>query len=185
VSTAAKGLVADLIMAYENAGSAALERLRVHWHSATIPRVFVWQATDLTGDGRDELIAVWNGGVENPGLAQVAALAVNGNQLTQLFDRRFSTRDESYAAIVIEGAIDLTNDDRVDVVLRDRPTGRVWVLSVAEAGVALLDVPERCDGSLVARDVAGDGRAEIVRDGCKAPGRVSYGWDGLAFVLLP
>jgi hypothetical protein len=182
---AAKGVVAELIAAYEHEGPAALEQLKTHWRNAPIPRAFAWQAADLTGDGRDELIAVWNGGTANPGLAQVAALVVDEGRPAQLFERRLSSRDEGYSAVAVAATADLTGDGRADVVLRDETAGRVWVLSVAAEAIELFDVPERCRGGLVARDADGDGRAEIVRDGCDTLGRVSYGWDGRAFVRLP
>lgn len=182
-----KGPMAELIAGYEVGGSDALEQLKTHWRSARVPRVFDWSAADLTGDGHDELIAVWNGGAANPGLAQVAALTVAGGQMAPLFESHLATRDEGYATVTIEDAVDLTGDGRVDIVLRDAPTGRVWVLTSQsdEDEVVLHDVPQRCRGSLIARDTDGDRQVEIVRDGCDASGRVSYGWNGQAFVLFP
>jgi hypothetical protein len=64
----------------------------------------------------------------------------------------------------------------------------IWRVRSCEAygpAIALLDVPERCLGGLIALDADGDGRLEIVRDGCPTPGRVSVGWDGRAFVHAP
>ena len=77
---------------------------------------------------------------------------------------------------------DLTGDGRADVVLRDEGTGATWVLSAASGAPALLDVPGRCGGGLVVRDMDGDGRPELIRDGCETPGRLSVVWDGAAFV---
>jgi hypothetical protein len=181
----AKGSVAELAAGFAVDGPATLEQLTTHWRGARVPLVFSWSAVDMTGDGREELIALWNGGTANAGAAQVAALEANGNQLTPLFQSYLSTRDERYAAVSIAAAADLTGDGRADVVLWDKPTGRIWVLSSQSGEVSLIDVPERCQGSLVARDANGDGRPEIVRDGCDAPGRVIYGWNDQAFVLLP
>ena len=47
---------------------------------------------------------------------------------------------------------------------------------------ALLDVPERCGGGLIVRDGDGDGRPQLIRDGCATPGRLAVVWDGVAFV---
>lgn len=80
---------------------------------------------------------------------------------------------------------DLTGDGRADVVLRDEKTGATWVLSAAGGDPALLDVPARCVGGLVVRDGDGDGRPELIRDGCDRPGRVSVVWDGATFVAMP
>lgn len=182
---AAKGPAAELMAGYATHGPAALDRLVGHWRGARVPLAFGWRPADIDGDGRDELIALWNGGTTNPGAAQVAVLAASDNQLTPLFQRYLSTRDEGYAAVSLAEAVDLTGDGQADVVLWDEPTGRVWVLSSQDGEVGLIDVPERCLGSLVARDANGDGRPEIIRDGCDAPGRVSYGWNGQGFVLFP
>lgn len=182
---AAKGPVADLIARYESQGPAALEQLRRQEFAERPPRAFDWRAADLTGDDRAELIAVWHGGPENPEAAQVAVLGTENGQFTPLFDRRLSTREEGYAEVMVEDVVDLTGDGRADILLRDRATGRVWVLAAGDEAIDLLDVPERCQGGLIARDDDADGRVAIVRDGCATPGRVSVIWESGEFVRVP
>lgn len=182
---AAKGVVADLIARYGSEGPAALDRLRLHLLNEQRPQAFNWRSADLTGDGRDELVALWRGRAADPHVARVAVLEIDGGRLEPLIDRPLSTRLEGYSEVVIEEVIDLTGDGRVDVVLRDRPTARVWVLAIGGAAPILFDVPERCNGSLVARDDDGDGRPAIVRDGCPLPGRIGVEWDGAEFSRVP
>ena len=180
----AKGPLAELIAAYETSGPAALASLRRRWQGERPARAFVWRAADLTGDAGDELIAVWSGGPDAPHLAQVAVLSVAGGTPAVLFDQRLATREAGYAAIAPAAVADLTGDGLADVVLRDGPTGATWVLSAAAGAPALLDVPGRCAGGLVVRDAGGDGRPELIRDGCETPGRLSVAWDGAAFVIM-
>jgi hypothetical protein len=181
---AAKGPVAELIARYESDGPTALDGLRLSWLGAQPPRAFAWQAADLTGDSRDELIAIWRGPAEHPEIAQLAVLAVADGRLTPLLDRRLSQRGESYSEVVIEQLADLTGDGRTDAVVRDRPAGRAWVVAAgADGALALFDLPEMCRGGLIVTD--GDGRPALVRDGCPTPGRLSVVWDGDEFVTLP
>lgn len=181
---AAKGPVADLIAAYAAEGPAALSRLRLRWFNERPQRAFTWRAADLDGGG-DELVAVWAGGATAPELSHLAALAVVDGRLAPLFERRLSAREAAHPAATIEEVTDLTGDGLADVVVRDRADGTTWVLSAATGELALFDAPERCAGGLVVRDTDGDGRPEIVRDGCATPGRVHVVWDGAAFVSLP
>ena len=55
------------------------------------------------------------------------------------------------------------------------PTGLV-----ADDAVIRLDLP--FPFVFYGREHSGDGRSEIVRDGCQTPGRVSVLWDGRSFV---
>jgi hypothetical protein len=176
---ATKGVVGELIAAYAGEGMAGLERLRLTGPAARPPRVFDWRAADLSGDGRAELIGVWGGRASDPQVAQVAALAMDGGQLTPLFEQRLSTRDATVSAVAIEAVADLTGDDRADVVLHDRPSGRAWVLADTGDGVALYDTPGLCRGGLIVVD-EGDSPA-LVRDGCPTPGRNTIRWDGMRF----
>ena len=190
----AKGPAADLLAALEANGPASLAALRLRWLSQQPARAFVWQAVDLTGDGGEEVVAVWSGGPDAPELAQVAVVSVAGGATALLFDQRLATRAEGYTAVApadVADVADLTGDGLADIVLRDEATGATWVLSAAgdrgaAAGApALWVVPGRCGGGLVVRDTDGDGRPELIRDGCETPGRLGVVWDGAAFVSEP
>ena len=190
----AKGPVADLLAALEANGPASLAALRLRWLSQQPARAFVWQAVDLTGDGGEEVVAVWSGGPDAPELAQVAVVSMASGATALLFDQRLATRAEGYTAVApadVADVADLTGDGLADIVLRDEATGVTWVLSAAgdrgaAAGApALWVVPGRCGGGLVVRDTDGDGRPELIRDGCETPGRPGVVWDGAAFVSEP
>lgn len=182
----AKGPLAELLAAYETRGPAALGLLQRQWAGGQPARAFAWRVADLNGDGTAELVVVWSGGPRAPELTEVAVLAVGEGQTpVVLLDRCLSTRAAGYAAVSPAEVADLTGDGRADVVLRDEKTGATWVLSAAGGDPALLDVPARCVGGLVVRDGDGDGRPELIRDGCDRPGRVSVVWDGATFVAMP
>jgi hypothetical protein len=131
------------------------------------------------------VIAVWSGGPDAPELAQVTVVSGAEGTPAVLLDQRLATRAEGYAAVAPVEVADLTGDGRADVVLRDAATGVTWVLSAAGGAPALLAVPGRCAGGLVVRDTDGDGRPELIRDGCETPGRLGVVWDGAAFVPTP
>lgn len=185
VAPAAKGPLAELIDRYGHEGAGALDRLRLSWLAANPPRAFFWRSVELTGDGRNELVAVWHGRPANPEIAQLVVLAEEAGRLVPLFDRRLSTREAIYVEPVIESTADLTGDGRSDVLLRDRPTGRLWVLLAQDGALDLVVAPEQCHGGLIVLDEDGDGLPAIIRDGCPTPGRVAVVWDGRAFVVLP
>ncbi len=192
-----KGPVADVVAALGTNGPASLASLRLRWLGERPARAFVWRAADLTGDAGEEVIAVWSGGPDATELAQVAVVSVADGTPAVLLDQRLATRAEGYAAVTLAEVADLTGDGRADVVLRDEATGVTWVLSAAaDRGAAadlgavagaplLLAVPGRCGGGLVVRDTDGDGRPELIRDGCETPGRRRVVWDGAAFVTVP
>ncbi len=125
----AKGPAADLLAALEANGPASLAALRLRWLSQQPARAFVWQAVDLTGDGGEEVVAVWSGGPDAPELAQVAVVSMAGGTTAVLFDQRLATRGEGYAAVAPADVADLTGDGLADIVLRDEATGVTWVLS--------------------------------------------------------
>ncbi len=179
VAPLAKGPVADLIAAYATRGPAVLDGLRQHWLSATPPQAFGWQAADLTGDGRDELVAIWRGPADQPQIARAAVLSTDDRRLEPLFDQGLSTREAAFSDIVMEATADLTGDGGADVVLRDRPTGHSWVLTAATGAPALHDLPGDCRGGLIVVKEAN--RSAVIRDGCDAPGRVRVAWDGQEF----
>jgi hypothetical protein len=191
--------VATLLDGVNREGSAVLAGLRGEWLSGRPQRAFEWQWLDLTGDGRDELVALWHGRPSRPELAEVAVLgsAAEGEPLRPLLHERLSTRQVPVHSIAIVEAADLTGDRRPDALLLEQDTGMLFVVAapkseeagvggvgvVGEVGesVAIYHVPETCRGSLTIRDTDGDQVAEIIRDGCDTPGRFHVVWDGESF----
>jgi hypothetical protein len=191
----AKEPVATLLEGLERGGPAALEGMRGEWLSGRPQRAFAWQWLDLTGDGRDEVLAFWYGRPSRPELAEVAVLgpAAGGQSLSVLLHESLSTRQLPVHSIAIVERVDLTGDRRPDVLLLEQNTGRLFVVAAPEPGeaavgevgegVAIYRVPETCKGSLTVRDTDADSVAEIIRDGCDTPGRLIVVWDGKSFTI--
>jgi hypothetical protein len=190
VDAPVKEPVATLLDEVNREGSAVLEGLRGEWLGGRPQRAFEWQWLDLTGDGRDELLALWYGRPSRPELAEVAVLgsAAAGQPLRLLLHERLSTRQLPVHSIAVAERADLTGDRRPDALLIEQSTGRLFVVTAAEAdeaaiagSIILVNVPEMCRGSLAVRDTDGDGVAEIIRDGCDSPDRLHVVWDGESF----
>jgi hypothetical protein len=184
--------VRTLLDGLERGGAAVLPALRGEWLSGRPPRAFLWQTLDLTGDGTDEMVALWFGQPAHPELAEVAVLALASGGQEQVGQRvllhaPLSTRQMPVGEVLVAETADLTGDRRPDLLLHDPQTGRLFVLAApqlaaeAEPGVALYPIAEACHGSLVVRDSNNDGLAEIIRDGCATPGRLHTVWDGESF----
>jgi hypothetical protein len=177
----AKGVTIDLINALNQSGTDVLPQLASRWHSQTPRRAAVWEWIDVDGNGRTELIMLWYGGADHPELAQLAVLAADeAGQMSLLYSENLSTRSEPVAEISIAAAADLTNDAVPDILLQD-DSGQLSVVTTAPGSLSRLPVPERCQGGLIVLDVDGNGRTDIVRDGCETKGRVVMGWNGREF----
>jgi hypothetical protein len=90
-------------------------------------------------------------------------------------------RQEENGSPLLQAIGDVTGDEVADVVLLLPASGRLMVASQADDDWKLYDVPGWCQGSLILRDVSGDGVLDIVRDGCGDSGRRAAGWQGVGF----
>lgn len=181
-SPAAKGHVRELVEMLELWGPYVLNRMRGEWLNQRPARAADWRWLDLTGDGRDELVLLWHGGPDYPQLAQVVVLAPSEDaQMALLLDERLSTRRQSWARVNFLEMADLTGDRLVDIVFADAENGRVLVLTAAAGQPALYAVGPDCNGRTAVMDGDGDGRLDVVRDGCEAGGRVNFSWNGSEF----
>lgn len=190
---AAKEPVAGLLDGLQRRGAAVLPDLRGEWISGRPPRAFQWQWFDLTGDGRDELLAWWQGRPSRPELSELAVLGLSNDSAEWhiLLHEPLSSRQSPAAELTIVETTDLTGDGWPDVLLHDQSSNRLFVIaapqSAAEAereSAQLFPIPDACQGSLIVHDSDGNGLAEIVRDGCPAAlGRVYAAWDGQSFSL--
>lgn len=176
-SATAKGIAAELIDSVTYNGPAVLPRLQNHWRSQNPPRATEWLWLDLTGNNQPELIMFWYGSNAHPELAQLVVLAYEQEaEPTLLLDTTLSSRISPISDINIVETADLTQDGLPDILMQDNQ-GRLRVLSVVKGELVLLTVPEKCQGGLVLRAADGDGRLNIIRDGCESEGRLIVSWD--------
>ncbi|MCB9421837.1 MAG: hypothetical protein H6667_18700 [Ardenticatenaceae bacterium] len=171
----AKGVTADLIDALNQSGADSLPQLANQWRRQTPHRAAVWKWADVMGNGRSQLIILWYGGADQPGLAQLAILAADKTgQMSLLYNEHLSTRSEPVAKISIAASDDLTQDGLPDLLLQD-DTGQLSVVTTVTGSLSRLPVPERCQGGLLVQN------GQIIRDGCATAGRVIVGWNGREF----
>lgn len=183
----AKADIADLINQLNLQGSAALPAMHSRWLSQSPPRAASWQWLDLTGDGQDELLLLRHSTTQFAYLTDLTLLtpAADGT-FTLLHHQPLSSRSQPVQQPEIAATADLTQDALPDVVLRDSASGQSMVLTGHAGAIALLPLPDTCQGSLGIFDLNKDGQSEIVRDGCTVGnGRVVSQWNGSSFVVTP
>lgn len=179
---AAKADVAELMAVLNRQGRGGLAPLRTHWLSQSPARVSEWRWLDLVGNSRSQLFLLWRGAQQHPELAQAVVLDTDGRgQTSLLFDHHFSTRQESFALVEIVETADLTHDTLPDILLQDRASGQLFLITATRGQPEAIAIPQRCRGSVAALDTDQDGMLEIVRDGCGQEGRVTYQWNGRHF----
>lgn len=182
-SLAAKGHVAELIEGLEQMGPTVVSRLRNEWLNQVPGRFTEWRWLDLTGNGLEELALLWRGHPQNPELAQIVVLSIAPDSRPSLLvNERLSTRLEPLRQVTFAATADLTHDGNDDLLLLDRQTGWLGMVSMEAGDPDIFTVPERCDGRLVVKDSDDDDRLEIIRDGCGSGSRASFTWNGSDFV---
>lgn len=173
-----------------------LEHLNIHgpstfadhhrqWIRQSPPTTAVWQAVDLTADGRDEWVLLRHSTAHYPHLSQLLVFSQTPTGDWQLlFDQPLSTRQQAIYNSQIAYVGDLTADGRDDLLLHAPDTGHLFVLAVPADQPTWWPIAEQCTGGLGVRDET-DGRRWIVRDGCSQDGRLALSWDGQAFSPAP
>ncbi len=179
----AKGDVGTLLETLNQRGPAALAQLQRHWLNQTPQRQSEWAQVDLDGDGRLELILLWRGPLAQPQMNELVILtpAVDG-KMSLWLDQRLTRRHEATPQLSLVETTDLTGDAVDDVLLSDPDNGYQFVLTTAAGDLALLPLPDRCQGSLRMLERPGLSLPQIVRDGCATPGRLAVVWNGQEFI---
>ncbi|MDX1687831.1 MAG: hypothetical protein R3248_07590 [Candidatus Promineifilaceae bacterium] len=182
---------ATLLARFNRLGTAGLPRLRAAWLSESPGRAFAWQQADVTGDGREELVALWRGPALNPELAELAVLTPEAGQgaghgaegeMALLFNDLLSTRRQPVARPAVQTIADVTGDGAADVLLHDAQSGQGLVFSTATGTPTLQRLPETCGGRLAVREATGDGILDVVGDDCGRAGRATFTWQGAVWV---
>ena len=183
---AAKGEAMNLLTTLNRSGPNVLARLQRSWLSQQPQRKSEWVWVDLNGDGRNELILLWRGPANQTAVSELVVLTASAdNQMSLWLDQRLVRREGATPQLTIIDTADLTGDPTADVLLSDPQNGYQFVLTAAPGDLALLPLPDTCQGSI--RLSGGNGRAfpHIIRDGCATPGRLTTAWNGEEFVNLP
>lgn len=180
-----KGPAAELLHQLNLRGEAALPDLHNLWISQSPPVTAVWERADITGDGQAELLVMRHSTFEYPHLSQLLLFSPDvSGQMSLLLDEPLSSRKQAVYGLTVAHIGDLTWDGRDDIVLEAPDTGHLFVLTAVFGSPTLLLVPEQCSGGLGVLDLNGDGRDDLVRDGCPRDGRVYTTWNGQSFATI-
>lgn len=175
--TKASADAATLLERFNRLGTAGLARLRAAWVSESPGRAFSWEMADVTGNGREDLVALWRGPALHPELAEMAVLTPDTEgDMVLLFDDVLSARGQSLAQPALQAIADVTGDGAADVLLYDAGSGRGLVFSTAEGTAGLHRLPAVCGGRLAVRDATGDGVLDVVGEGCEGERRATFTW---------
>ena len=171
---------ATLVERFNRLGRAGLPGLRAAWLSESPGRAFSWQWADVTGDGREEMLALWRGPALYPALAELAVLTpgagtIGEEEVTLLFDDVLSVRGQLLARPAIQTVADMTGDGTADVFLYDAQSGRGLVFSTAGGSARLYRLPTACS-RLAVREATGDGIQDVVGENCEGERRATFSW---------
>jgi len=178
---------ATLVERFNRLGMAGLPRLRAAWMAESPGRAFSWQWADVTGDGRDELVALWRGPALHPELGELAVLVTEagqaeGGEMALFFDDVLSERGQPLGKPTVQAVTDLTGDGAADVLLYDSESGRGLVFSTAGGSARLHRLPAACNGRLTVGEVTGDGVLDVIGNDCQGTRRATFAWQGDAWV---
>lgn len=169
----------------QTGGRESLPQQRARWQQQSPPRTLDWRWAKLLDNGREQLVLTWSSS-GHPQRSEIAVLELDADRsATLVYDAFPAVADDPLDALALEAVADLTADGLDDVVLHDPAGEQVFVLTAQSGALQRLALPGRCTGGLGVLDADGDGRPEIVRDGCERPGRVLFAWDGAGFGPRP
>lgn len=179
---AAKGPVQELLHQLSQREPDLLPRLQRAWLAQNPPRRMVWHELDLTGNGRNELLVIWQGPAQQPHLSQLALLAAHEDgSYALLLDQPLSRRHVPVYRMALVETADFTGDGLVDALLWDEASGETRVVTYVAGQAELLALPMACQRAPGLR-VSGDSL------GINCPGSESVQmavWNGREFTLSP
>ncbi len=120
---------------------------RVPLEQALSRQTAVWQLLDLTGNGREELLILWQGTTDQPHLNHLAVIAAHPEQspaYTILLDQPLAQRGQPASQLALVETADLTGDAVLDALLWQQPGGQLWALTAHTGALQLLPLPGAC-----------------------------------------
>lgn len=120
---------------------------RVPLERALSRQTAVWQLLDLTGNGREELVVLWQGAPGQPHpshLAVIAAHPEHSPAYTLLLNQPLAQRGLPATQLALVETADLTGDAILDVLLWQQPGGQLWALTAHTGTPQLLPLPGVC-----------------------------------------
>lgn len=168
-------------------GMHHVPQLRQDWLQQAPALRSDWQAVDINGDTLEEII-----------ITRYATDANNHRTELIIFSQEHPTADfslqmhqtlshraQQIPTLTIFDTVDLTGDNIADLTLYDQISGTVFVATLFDESLQLLTVGEECTGHLTLQDSDGNGRLELIRNGCATNQREYFEWNGTQFQSKP
>ncbi len=165
-----------LLTRLAQSGPSVLADLQRHWLQQRPSRFSEWVWTDVTGNGRDELIILWRPNSATPTHSEIAVVAFNANEPpTLLWHQILGNREQLFRELTIVETADLTNDSHNDVLLHAADSEQTLVITAVADEISLYPLPGFCNGRVAIRD------NQIIRTGCTPTPQLKTTWDGQTF----
>jgi len=176
-SMSAKGSIADLITALDQRGFTVIAAMQRQWLNQQPQRMSEWVWLE-DKNGSSHLILLWQSTPDRPDLSQLILLSPDeSGAMTLQSNHHFASREHPSAQIEWVDAADVTDDDLVDVLLKNGENGRSHLFTTHNNTPTLHTLPETCTGHAIIQNNA------IIRSGCISTDRLTTIWDGSQFAV--
>ena len=164
-----------------------IPQLRQNWLQQSPSLRSDWQAVDFNGDTIEEIIIVRYGTTPDNHHAELLVLGKQSPtaEYTVWQQQYLSNRAQPIPTLTIFEHSDVTGDNLQDVILFDEVSGTVFMMTTLNDMLQLLTIDDDCTGQLKLEDSDGNGRIELIRNGCAGAQRVHFEWDGTHFQAKP
>ena len=159
-----------------------LAELQQHWLQQRPSRSTEWIWTDVTGNGRDELVILWRPNRTQPNRptsihTEIAVIAYTAaNQPSLLWQQILGNREHPFSELTFVETADLTGDLHNDILLHSANSGQTLVITAVSDSISLHQLPESCNGRAAIRD------NHIIRTGCTNASQIlTTTWNGETF----
>lgn len=167
-------------------GASALTQWQQRWLSAPSPQMGSWEWVDLSGNGRSDLILIRNQPATFSDQSSLTLFEADSEgQLAPIIYYPLSSRETAVSSIELLQIVDLTHDNQPDALFRTLENGQFFLATAHAGTISLETIPERCMGSWIVRDLEGNGRNALIREGCDTVERPIYHWQNGRFEQIP